>query len=145
MTFETFDQIDEKTWPDPKKDNDKDKYKDKDKNNDKDKDISESTLTERSQRLVFFETFDQSDEDTWPDQKKETMTKTNTKTMIKTKTFKEHIQRAILVTCDIWDTDYISDNWEPEFVTIVVTWQLRVTLDSIRNSCDVCSPDESLR
>ena len=32
----------------------------------------------------------------------------------------------------------ISDSWEPEFMTIIiVTWQLRVTLDSIRNSCDV--------
>ena len=37
----------------------------------------------------------------------------------------------------IWDTDYNSDNWEPEFMTIFVTWQLIVTLDSIRNSCDV--------
>ena len=36
--------------------------------------------------------------------------------------------------CDIWDTDY---NWETEFMTIFVTWQSRVTLDSIRNSCDV--------
>ena len=35
MTFETFDQSDEETWPDQKKHNDKDKYKDKD--NDKDK------------------------------------------------------------------------------------------------------------
>ena len=35
MTFETFDQSDEGTWPDQKKDNDKDKYKDED--NDKDK------------------------------------------------------------------------------------------------------------
>ena len=43
----------------------------------------------------------------------------------------------ILVTCDIWDTGYISDNWEPELLTIFVTWQLRMTLDSIRNSCDV--------
>ena len=39
------------------------------------------------------------------------------------------------MTCDIWDTDY--GNWELEFMTIFVTWQLRVTLDSIRNSCDV--------
>ena len=30
MTFETFDESDELTWPDQKKDNDKDKYKDKD-------------------------------------------------------------------------------------------------------------------
>ena len=42
-----------------------------------------------------------------------------------------------LLTNNISDTDYYSDNWEPEFMTIFVTWQLRVTLDSIRNSCDV--------
>ena len=35
------------------------------------------------------------------------------------------------------DTDYNTDNWEPGFMTIFVTWQLIVTLDSIRNSCDV--------
>ena len=45
--------------------------------------------------------------------------------------------KTILETCDIWDTDYNSDNWEPEFMTIFVTWQLRVTLDSICNSCNV--------
>ena len=44
-----------------------------------------------------------------------------------------------LVTCDIWDTDYNTGNWEPGFITIFVTWQLIVTLDSIRNSCDVCN------
>ena len=42
-------------------------------------------------------------------------------------------------TCDIWDTDYNSDNWEPEFMTIFVTRQSRVTVDSIRNSSDVFS------
>ena len=42
-----------------------------------------------------------------------------------------------LETFDIWDTDYNSDNWEPEFMTIFVTSQLIVILDSIRNSCDV--------
>ena len=47
------------------------------------------------------------------------------------------IEKTILETCDIWDTDYNSDNWEPKFMTIFVTWQLIVTLDSIRNSCDV--------
>ena len=47
------------------------------------------------------------------------------------------LKKTILMTYDIWDTDYISDNWEPEFMTTFVTWQLRVTLDSIRNSCDV--------
>ena len=46
-----------------------------------------------------------------------------------------------LKTCDIWDTDYNSYNWEPKFMTIFVTWQSRVTLDSIRNSCDVFKVD----
>ena len=44
---------------------------------------------------------------------------------------------TILQTCDNWDTDYNSYNWEPEFMTIFVMWQSRVTVDSIRNSCDV--------
>ena len=47
------------------------------------------------------------------------------------------ITKTILETCDIWDTDYISDNWKPESMTILVNWQLKVTLDSIRNSCNV--------
>ena len=45
--------------------------------------------------------------------------------------------KKTLRCCDIWDTDYNSDNWEPEFMTFFVAWQLIVTLDSIRNSCDV--------
>ena len=36
---------------------------------------------------------------------------------LKTKTFWEHL----LETCDILDTDYNSDNWESEFMTIFVT------------------------
>ena len=51
---------------------------------------------------MTFDTFDQSDKATWPDQKT-TMTKTNTKTITKTNTFREHLQRAILETCDLWD------------------------------------------
>ena len=31
------------------------------------------------------------------------MTNTETKTMTKTNTFREHLQRAILETCDLWD------------------------------------------
>ena len=42
-----------------------------------------------------------------------------------------------LEICDIWDTDYNSDNWKPEFMTTFATLQLKVTLDSIRNSCNV--------
>ena len=49
------------------------------------------------------------------------------------------IEKTILETCDIWDTYYKSDNWEPEFMTIFVTRQLIVTLDSLCNSCDVLS------
>ena len=51
--------------------------------------------------------------------------------------FTEHPQGAIPETCDLWDTDNNSDNWEPESMTIFVIWQSIVTLDSIRNSCDV--------
>ena len=84
----------------------------------------------QSQRLVTFETFDQSDELIMRGHdltNKNRMTKTNTKTM------------TIPETCDIWDTNYNSDNWEPEFMTIFVAWQLIVTLDSISNFCDVFS------
>ena len=49
----------------------------------------------------------------------------------------DNFEKTVLETCDIWDTDYSSVNWEPEFMTIFGTWQLIVTLDSIRNSCDV--------
>ena len=49
--------------------------------------------------------------------------------------------KTILQTCDNWDTDYNSYNWEPKFMTIFVTWQSRVTVDSIRNSCDVLIPN----
>ena len=66
--------------------------------------LLKNTTTEWPQRLVTLKTFNQRDEETWPDQKK-TMTKTNTKTktMTKTNTFREHLQRAILETCDLWD------------------------------------------
>ena len=46
----------------------------------------------------------------------------------------ETIEKTVLETCDICDTDYNYGNWEPEFMTIIVTWQLIVTLDDIRNS-----------
>ena len=54
---------------------------------------------------------------------------------------REHPKGAIIGICDIWDTDYNTDNWEPGLMTIFVTWQLIVTLDSIRNSCDVYYTD----
>ena len=70
---------------------------------------------------------------TWP---KKTYIPTHLPTYLCTP-IREHSKGAILGTCDIWDTDYNSNNWEPEFMTIFVTWQSRVTVDSIRNSCDV--------
>ena len=100
----------------------------------------ENTLKERSKRLVTFETFDQSDEKTWPDQKIPTYLHTYPLTYLPTylcTSIREQPIGAIIGTCDIWDTDYNTDNWEPGFMTIIVTWQLIVTLDSIRNSCDV--------
>ena len=47
--------------------------------------------------------------------------------------------KTIQVTCYNWDTDYNSFNWEPDFMTIFVTWQSWVTVDSIRSSCNVLS------
>ena len=58
------------------------------------------------QRLVNPETFVQSDEKTWHDQKNFTKTKTKTKT----KEFWEHLLRAILETCDLWNI--CSERWE---------------------------------
>ena len=49
----------------------------------------------------------------------------------------DNFEKTVLQTCDIWDTGYSSDNWEPEYMTIFGTGHLIVTLDSIRNSCDV--------
>ena len=55
--------------------------------------------------------------------------------LIFTMTIDNNNDKIIQETCFLWDIDYNSDNWEPEFMTI--TLQLRVTLDSIHNSCDV--------
>ena len=39
--------------------------------NDTDNYILESSIRERSERLVTFKTFDQNDKETWPDQKRD--------------------------------------------------------------------------
>ena len=49
------------------------------------------------------------------------------------------ITKTILETCDILDTDYNYENWASEFMTIFLTWQIKVTLDSICNFCNVLS------
>ena len=57
--------------------------------------------------------------------------------------------KPLVVTCDLWDiwSEWwylnlcelvdISDSWELGFMTFIVSWQLRVTLGSICNSCYV--------
>ena len=105
----------------------------------------EDTFKEQSWRLLTFETFDQSDEETWPDQKK-TMTKakakTKTKTVTKTNTYREHLQRAILETCDLWNiwSEWwgdmtISDNFDnsENFKNFWQLWQFLTTLISFDN------------
>ena len=76
---------------------------------------------------MTIETFDQSDEDTWPGQKNND--KDNNK-------YKDHDKDMtwLVSLCEIVDN---TDSWEPEFMTIIVTWQLKVTLDSIHNSCNI--------
>ena len=98
MTFETFDQSDEGTWPDQKKD--KDKYKDK--HNDKDKYIlrAPEKSDPRDLWLLRYLIRVMKRHDLT---KKKTMTETKTKTMTKTNTFREHLQRAIFETFELWD------------------------------------------
>ena len=121
MTFETFDQSDEKTWPDQRKDNDMTKKKIKTKTN---------TFRELHQRAIL-KTCDRWDiwSDLWGD--------LNWPKKDNDKYKDKDSGNDKLLTCDIWDTDHNYDNWEPKFIIIFVTWQLRVTLDSVRNSCDV--------
>ena len=109
----TFDQSDEKTWPDQQK------YE----NGERQRQWRihlENTFKEQSLRLVTFETFDQSDEKNLPDQQKETAKKTKTKTMTNTfentpkedflKKFREqHPQKAILEK--FWVCKVLTGSW----------------------------------
>ena len=56
-------------------------------------------------------------------------------------TFREHPQSAMLeifdLRLDIWDTDYISDNWEQQYLQLHCDFWIQSDGDSIRNSCDV--------
>ena len=61
--------------------------------------------------VVTFVTFDQSDEEVWSDQWK----------------------TWLVNSCENFD---ISDNWEYQFMRFIVTWQSRMTLQSIHDSCD---------
>ena len=80
-----------------------------------------SFLKKTTERLVTFETFDQSGEETWLDKKSMTNKKTKTKirTITKTNTLREHLQGHFensfkVKTKRLWDTHYISDNWEQQ-------------------------------
>ena len=55
-----------------------------------------------------------------------TMTKMTKKTKKDQKTIRQK-DKITKIQKDIWDTDYNSGNWEPEFMTIFVIRQLRVT------------------
>ena len=44
---------------------------------------------------------------------------------------------SLLATCDTWDTDYISDNWEQQYQHLHCDPWIKSDGDSIRNSCDV--------
>ena len=96
MTFETFDQSDEGTWPDQQKDNDKDNDKYKDNDKDIKKTCSKSDSRDLGPLRHLIKVMRRHDLT-----KKKTMTKTNTMTMTKTNTFREHLQTVILETCDL--------------------------------------------
>ena len=125
MTFETFDQGDEVTWPDQQKDNDKDKYKDKD--NDKDKDILRTPPKSNPRDLwplrhLFrvmrrHDMTKKIDKDKYKD-------KDNDKD--KEKTFWEHLLRAILETCDLWD---ICSEWLED-----MTWPKTLKKDKYKDN-----------
>ena len=67
LTFETFDQSDEKTWPDQQK-----RQRRRQIQIQRQWQIHlKNTFKEQSLRFLAFETFDQSDENTWPDQQKD--------------------------------------------------------------------------
>ena len=70
---------------------------------------------------MTFETFDQSDEETWPDQRKDNdkdKDNDNDKNKANDKAFKEHPQRVILETCDPWD---IWSKWQGD-----MTWNSEI-------------------
>ena len=41
------------------------------------------------------------------------------------------------LTLDTWDTDYIADNWEQQYLQLLCDLWIKGDGDSIRNSCDV--------
>ena len=95
----------------------------------------ENTFIEQPKRLFTFETFYQSDDETWPDQQKdndkdkdiwrtpsksdpvsfETFDQSNEMTNKQDNDFwKKNTQRTTLEIWDCWGTFYISDNWEQQ-------------------------------
>ena len=139
MTFETFDQRDEETWPDQQ-------------NRQWQRQIQwqrqrqrqlpihlENTLKERPQRLVTFETFDQSDEETWPDQNRQWQWQWQWQWHLEN-TLKDQSSR--LVTFETLITFMTIENNNLNIHS--VPW-IKSDRDSIRNSCDVLFEQPKLR
>ena len=110
MTFETFDQRDEETWPDQQKENEKD--------NEKKTKTMTMTFRERLQRAPpetcnFWHFWSEWWGDiTW-------LAKRQWQRQIQWKRqrqwqLQKHPQRTISETCGLCDTGYISDNWEQQ-------------------------------
>ena len=90
--------------------------------------------------LVTFETFDQSDEKRWPDQKIPTYQNTYPLTYLATylcSSIREHPKGAIMGICDNWDTDYN------------IYWQLRTWINDnlcyLIINCDTGQHSQFLR
>ena len=90
LTFETFDQSDEKTWPDQRKDNDEDKHKYKDNDKYISRTPSPSNLWDFWPLRHLIRAMRKHDLTN-----KKTTTKTKTNTMTMTNTFREHPQWGI--------------------------------------------------
>ena len=128
VTFETFDQGDQKTWPDPKRPTYLHTYS---PTYLPDHSLSHGllllTYKEQSQRLVTFETFDQSDEKTWPDPKRPTYLHTYPATYLPMCTsIREHIDNF----GDLWHVRYWLqlDNEKPTILTISTMVHLKLII-----------------
>ena len=117
MTFETFDQSDQKTWPDPKP--------------------TYLPTYLHTYLITHWATFDSQYVAGFFLATGSRIFSCYRCDIVCGNARSQLRRKTILQTCDIWDTVCNSNNWEPEFLTTFVTWQLRVTVDSIRNSCDV--------
>ena len=119
MTVETFDQSDEETWPDQKKDNSKHKHKHK--HNDKDKYIKRAPsksdprdLWPLRHLIRMMRRHDLTKKSQWQRQIQ------RQRQWHKINTFREHLQRAVPQTCDlcdIWQERWGDITWQKKTMT----------------------------